>query len=155
MVVLCSGQEVCLHNLLGVIGRDLPETGVSLMATLGQLQVKVSPAAVHLQHLDGVGVRVVDLNHWIVARVQRQLDADQRLNSVRVRCSCALDIVAEAPSAGVNIESVLHQAGLPTKKHHVEGCVSTGGNHLRDRGLRETIELIVQLTLSSKNEQWK
>ena len=84
MVVLCSGQEVCLHHLLGVIGRDLPETGVSLMSPLGQLQVKVAPAAVHLQHLDGVGVRVVDLNDRAVAGVEGELHPDQWFDSVRV-----------------------------------------------------------------------
>ena len=136
VVVLGSRQEVGLHHLLGVIRRDLPETGVRLVATLGQLQVKVSTTAVHLQHLNGAGVRVVDLNHGVVAGVERQLDAHQRFNSVRVWCPGALHIVAEAASAGVNIQSVLYQAGLPPKKHHVEGCVSPGRNHLRDREVR-------------------
>ena len=136
MVVLGPRQEVGLHDLLGVIGRDLPQTGVRLMATLGQLQMKVSTTAVHLQHLDGVWVRVMDLNHGIVAGVQRQLDAHQRFNSVWVWCPRALHIVAETASAGVDIQSVLHQAGVPTKKHHVESCVSPGRNHLRDREVR-------------------
>ena len=154
MVVLCSGQEVRLHNLLGVIGRDLPQTGVRLMAALGKLEVEVSTTAVHLQHLDGVRVRVMNLNHGVVAGVERQLDADQRFDSVRVRCASALDVVPEAASAGVNIQSVLYQAGLPTKKHHVECCVSPGRNHLRDRGLIEAQRIFVdELTLSSKNEQ--
>ena len=134
VVVLGSRQEVGLHHLLGVIGRDLPQTGVRLVASLGQLQVKVATTAVHLQHLDGVRVRVMDLNHGIVAGVQGQLDAHQRFNSVGVWCSRALHIVSEASSAGVDIESVLHEAGLPTKKHHVKGCVPSGRNHLRDRG---------------------
>ena len=155
VVVLSSRQEVRLHDLLGVIGRDLPQTGVRLMATLGQLQMKVSTTAVHLQHLDGVWVRVMDLNHGIVAGVQGQLDAHQRFNSVRVGCSGALHIVSEAASAGVNIQSVLHKAGLPTKKHHVKGCVPSGRNHLRDGGLIQELIIVtvVQLTLSSKNEQ--
>ena len=154
MVVLSSGQEVRLHNLLGMIGRDLPETGVRLVTTLGQLEMKVSATAVHLQHLDGVRVRVMDLNHGIVAGVERQLDAHQRFDSVGVWCASTLHIVAETASAGVNIQSVLHQARLPTKKHHVEGCVASGRNHLRDRGLIGAERIfVVELTLSSKNEQ--
>ena len=155
MVVLCSGQEVRLHNLLGVIGRDLPQTGVRLMAALGKLEVEVSTTAVHLQHLDGVRVRVMNLNHGVVAGVERQLDADQRFDSVRVRCASALDVVPEAASAGVNIQSVLHQARLPAQEHHVEGCVSSRWNHLRDSRTDGRIIRVVQLTLSSKNEQWK
>ena len=154
MVVLCSGQEVRLHNLLGVIGRDLPQTGVRLMAALGKLEVEVSTTAVHLQHLDGVRVRVMNLNHGVVAGVERQLDADQRFDSVRVRCASALDVVPEAASAGVNIQSVLHQAWLPAQEHHVEGCVSSRRNHLRDSRIGRIL-IVVQLTLSSKNEQWK
>ena len=146
VVVLSSRQEVRLHNLLGVIGRDLPQTGVRLVATLGQLEMKVSTTAVHLQHLDGVWVRVMDLNHGVVAGVERQLDAHQRFNPAWVWCSRALDVVAEAASAGVDIESVLHQAGLPTKKHHVECCVSTRRNHLRDSG---EMRLRGELLLSS------
>ena len=84
MVVLSPGEEVCLHDLLGVVGRDLPEAGVGLVTSLGQLEVKVSPTAVHLQHLDGVRVRVVDLNDGAVAGVEGELHPDQRFDSVRV-----------------------------------------------------------------------
>ena len=154
VVVLSSRQEVRLHDLLGVIGRDLPQTGVRLMATLGKLEVEVSTTAVHLQHLDGARVRVMNLNHGVVAGVERQLDADQRFDSVRVRCASALDVVPEAASAGVNIQSVLHQTRLPAQEHHVEGCVSSRRNHLRDSRIGRIL-IVVQLTLSSKNEQWK
>ena len=93
VVALCPGEEGCLHDRLGVVGRDLPQAVVRLQATLGQLQVKVAPAGVHLQHLDlfedgswifGSNldrrlVRVVDVNDWRVAGVKRKLDTDQRL----------------------------------------------------------------------------
>ena len=131
MVVLGPRQEVGLHDLLGVIGRNLPQTGVRLVASLGQLEVKVSTTAVHLQHLYGAGVRVMDLNHGVVAGVERQLDAHQRFNSVGVWCPCALDIVSEAPSAGVDVESVLHQPRLPAQEHHVEGRVASRGDDLQ------------------------
>ena len=136
MVALCPGEEGCLHDRLGVVGRDLPQAVVRLQATLGQLQVKVAPAGVHLQHLDlfedGTWifdsnldrrlVRVVDLDHRGVARVQRQLHTDQRLKkeilmialnnplwichlySVRIRSASALNGISKASSAGVDVK---------------------------------------------------
>ena len=124
VIVLRPGKKVCLHDLLGVVRRNLPDRGVSLVAALGKLKVKVSAAAVHLQDLDGGGVRVVHLYHRVVARVEGQLDPHQGFDPVGVGCPCSSDIVAEAPGAGVDIQGVLHDAGLPTQEHHIEGRVA-------------------------------
>ena len=131
VVVLRPGEEVCLHDLLGVVRRDLPEAGVGLVTALRQLQVKVSTAAVHLEDLDGVGVRVVDLYHGTVAGVERELHSDQRFDPVRVWSPGPNHVVPEAAGTGVDVESVLHQAGLPTQEHHVEGGVPPGRDDLR------------------------
>ena len=84
VVVFCPGQKVCLHDLLGVVRWYLPDGRVSLVTSLRQLQVQVSSTAVHLQDLDGGGVRVVHLNHRVVARVERQLDPNQWFDNVEV-----------------------------------------------------------------------
>ena len=126
VIVLSSRQEVRLHHLLGVVGWYLPDRGVSIVSSAGKLEVQVSSAAVHLQHLDGGGVRVVHLDHGAVAGVERELDPHQRLDPVRVRCPRASNIVSEAAGAGVDIQSVLHYARLATKKYNIEGCVAPG-----------------------------
>lgn len=154
VVVLRPGEEVGLHDLLGVVRRDLPEAGVRLVTALGQLEVKVSTAAVHLEDLDGVGVRVVDLYHGTVAGVEWEFHSDQRFNPVRVGSPGPHHVVPEAAGTGVDVESVLHQAGLPTQEHHVEGCVPPGRDDLKVASSAgfQTVDV---LTLSSKKEQWK
>ena len=135
MIALRPSQEVCLHDLFGVVGRDLPDLGVGLVASAGQLEVEVAPAAVHLQHLDGGGVRVVHLDHRVVARVERQLDAHQRLDPIRVRRSRPFHIVSETSRTRVNIERILHNAGFPTKEHHVKGCISSRRYYLKRKSI--------------------
>ena len=109
-------------------------------------------------NLDGRLVRIVDLNDWGVARVERQLHTDQRLQqkilrkfdftftfegfrnpfkaddhhlySVWIRSSRSLDSVSKASSAGVDVKGVLDQAGLPTKEHHVKRCVPSRWDYL-------------------------
>ena len=131
VIILSSRQEVRLHHLLGVVGWYLPDRGVGVVSSAGKLEVQVSSAAVHLQHLDGGGVRVVHLDHRVVARVQWQLDAHQRLDPIRIRRSRPSHIVSEASRTRVNIERILHDARLPTKKHHVKGCISSRRYYLR------------------------
>ena len=53
------------------------------------------------------------------------------LYSVWVRGACALDGISKAASAGVDVQRVLHEAGLPTEEHHVERCVPAGRDYLR------------------------
>ena len=53
------------------------------------------------------------------------------LYSVWVRGACALDGISKAASAGVDIQGVLNEAGLPTEEHHVERCVPARRDYLR------------------------
>ena len=53
------------------------------------------------------------------------------LYSVWVRGACALDSVSKAASAGVDVQGVLYEAGLPTEEHDVERCVPTRRDYLR------------------------
>ena len=53
------------------------------------------------------------------------------LYSVWVRGACALDGISKAASAGVDVQCVFHEAGLPTKEHDVERCVPTRRDYLR------------------------
>lgn len=59
VVALGPRQEVCPHDLLGVVGRDLPHRRVGLVTSAGQLQVEVAAAAVHLQHLHNGQLEVI------------------------------------------------------------------------------------------------
>ena len=53
------------------------------------------------------------------------------LYSVWVRGACALDGISKAASAGVDVQRVLDEAGLPTEEHDVECCVPTRRDYLR------------------------
>ena len=53
------------------------------------------------------------------------------LYSVWVRGACALDGISKAASAGVDVQRVLDEAGLPTEEHHVERCVPARRDYLR------------------------
>ena len=76
------------------------------------------------------------------------------LYSVWVRGACALDGISKAASAGVNVQCVLHQAGLPTEEHDVERCVPTRRDYLRGQEVEGgKIGKIKKLTLSLKKEQ--
>ena len=103
-------------------------------------------------------MRIVYLDDRGVARVERQLHTDQRLQylksyifeifpifegfrkssqgnhyhlySVWIRSSRSLDSVSKASSAGVDVKSVLDQASLATKEHHVKRCVPSRRDYL-------------------------
>ena len=131
VVALRPREEVCLHDLLGVVGRDLPDRRVGLVTSAGQLQMEVPARAVHLQHLDGGRVRVVHLDHRVVAGVERQLDPHQRLDTIRIWGSRPFDIVSETSRARVNIQCILHDTRFTTKKHNVKGCITSWRNNLK------------------------
>ena len=70
VVALRPSEEVGLHDLLGVVGRNLPHGRVGLVASAGQLQVEVAAAAVHLQHLHNGAIRGHCVSNKIVSAAQ-------------------------------------------------------------------------------------
>ena len=130
MIILSSGQEVSSHDLLGVVGWDLPQSGVRLVAPARELEVQVPPTAVHLQHLDGAGVGVVNLYHGGVAGIQGKLHTRQGFNSVRVGSARTLDIVPKTARTGVDIQGVLHHPCLSPEKYNVKSCITSWRYHL-------------------------
>ena len=76
------------------------------------------------------------------------------LYSVWVRGACALDGISKAASAGVDVQRVLYEAGLPTEEHDVERCVPARRDYLRGQQVEGgKVGKIKRLTLSLKKEQ--
>ena len=84
-----------------------------------------------LLYLYRLRVWIVHLNERAVARVQRHLDPDQRLQAVRVGHAHCPDLKPEASSGCVDVQGVLHHPLLATEEHYVEGGVAGRWYHLQ------------------------
>ena len=97
-----------------------------------------------------------DSPNWLILISCRVSGIILNLYSVGVGSAGSLDSISKASSAGVDVKGVLHQAGLPTKKHDVKCCVSSRRNYLQiSTRLQHGTDAagVKRLTLSLKNEQ--